>query len=283
MRSFACWPLTPWCCWRRACCSTTTCGRTDALARCTAGVDRRMDRGGIPVGAARADPGRDHPRALLPHSRRVGDGAGAGVVDGEQSALPAYSQPRARPPGCRGGRDRIVVLRGRDRQRIAMGQGDVGRLLELGPARDLDLLSAADLRRLPRVARGHRLAGAPGPPLRNLLGDCICLGAVPDLRGATDLFQFAPRSDHQSQGQNRHGFAHPGGILRLVAGVLRVVLLGTVVAGTGGSARAQGRGAAGGPHMKGDLVVMAVALLVWGLLFWYLIRLERRVVDLEKR
>jgi len=35
--------------------------------------------------------------------------------------------------------------------------------------------------------------------------------------------------------------------------------------------------------VKGDLVVMAVALLVWGLLFWYLIRLERRVADLEKR
>jgi CcmD family protein len=35
--------------------------------------------------------------------------------------------------------------------------------------------------------------------------------------------------------------------------------------------------------MSGDLVVMAVALLVWGLLFWYLIRLERRVADLEKR
>jgi hypothetical protein len=35
--------------------------------------------------------------------------------------------------------------------------------------------------------------------------------------------------------------------------------------------------------MKGDLVVMAVALLVWGLLFWYLIRLERRVAELEKK
>jgi len=35
--------------------------------------------------------------------------------------------------------------------------------------------------------------------------------------------------------------------------------------------------------MKGDLVVMSVALLVWGLLFWYLIRLERRVAELEKR
>ena len=35
--------------------------------------------------------------------------------------------------------------------------------------------------------------------------------------------------------------------------------------------------------MSGNLVVMAVALLAWGLLFWYLIRLERRVADLEKR
>ena len=35
--------------------------------------------------------------------------------------------------------------------------------------------------------------------------------------------------------------------------------------------------------MRGDLVVMAVALLVWGLLFWYLIRLERRVAELEKK
>ena len=35
--------------------------------------------------------------------------------------------------------------------------------------------------------------------------------------------------------------------------------------------------------MSGDMVVMTVALLVWGLLFWYLIRLERRVADLEKK
>jgi CcmD family protein len=35
--------------------------------------------------------------------------------------------------------------------------------------------------------------------------------------------------------------------------------------------------------MKGDMVVMTVALLVWGLLFWYLVRLERRVADLEKK
>jgi CcmD family protein len=30
-------------------------------------------------------------------------------------------------------------------------------------------------------------------------------------------------------------------------------------------------------------VVLAVALLVWGLLFFYLLRIERRVKDLEKR
>lgn len=35
--------------------------------------------------------------------------------------------------------------------------------------------------------------------------------------------------------------------------------------------------------MSGDLTVMTVALLGWGLLFWYLVRLERRVADLEKK
>jgi CcmD family protein len=30
-------------------------------------------------------------------------------------------------------------------------------------------------------------------------------------------------------------------------------------------------------------VVLAVALLVWGLLFFYLLRLERRIRDLEKK
>jgi hypothetical protein len=35
--------------------------------------------------------------------------------------------------------------------------------------------------------------------------------------------------------------------------------------------------------MSGNLVVMGVALLVWGLLWIYLARLERRVKDLEKR
>ena len=33
----------------------------------------------------------------------------------------------------------------------------------------------------------------------------------------------------------------------------------------------------------GNLVVLGVALLVWGLLFAYLVRLERRLRDLEKR
>ena len=35
--------------------------------------------------------------------------------------------------------------------------------------------------------------------------------------------------------------------------------------------------------MNGDMTVMVVALLGWGLLFWYLIRLERRVSDLERK
>ena len=33
----------------------------------------------------------------------------------------------------------------------------------------------------------------------------------------------------------------------------------------------------------GNLVVLGVALLVWGLLFAWLVRLDRRVRDLEKR
>lgn len=32
-----------------------------------------------------------------------------------------------------------------------------------------------------------------------------------------------------------------------------------------------------------DLTVLGVALLVWGLLFLWLIRVEKRVKDLEKR
>lgn len=35
--------------------------------------------------------------------------------------------------------------------------------------------------------------------------------------------------------------------------------------------------------MNGNLVVVAVALLVWGLVFVYLVRLERRIRELEKR
>lgn len=34
--------------------------------------------------------------------------------------------------------------------------------------------------------------------------------------------------------------------------------------------------------MTGNGVVMGVALLVWGLVFFYLLRLERRIKDLEK-
>ena len=35
--------------------------------------------------------------------------------------------------------------------------------------------------------------------------------------------------------------------------------------------------------VNGNLVVLGVALLVWGLLFLYLLRLERRIRDLERR
>jgi CcmD family protein len=35
--------------------------------------------------------------------------------------------------------------------------------------------------------------------------------------------------------------------------------------------------------MNGNVVVAAVAVLVWGLVFGYLVRLERRIRDLEKR
>ena len=33
---------------------------------------------------------------------------------------------------------------------------------------------------------------------------------------------------------------------------------------------------------SGNVVVLAVALVVWGLLFGYLVRLEKRIRDLEK-
>jgi hypothetical protein len=36
-------------------------------------------------------------------------------------------------------------------------------------------------------------------------------------------------------------------------------------------------------ELNGNWVVMGVALLTWGLLFFYLSRLERRIRDLEKR
>jgi hypothetical protein len=35
--------------------------------------------------------------------------------------------------------------------------------------------------------------------------------------------------------------------------------------------------------VTGNLVVLAVALLMWGLLFVYLLRIERRVRDLERK
>lgn len=35
--------------------------------------------------------------------------------------------------------------------------------------------------------------------------------------------------------------------------------------------------------MTGNVVVLGVSLLTWGLLFFYLIRLERRIKDLERR
>ncbi|TMQ50694.1 MAG: CcmD family protein [Candidatus Eisenbacteria bacterium] len=35
--------------------------------------------------------------------------------------------------------------------------------------------------------------------------------------------------------------------------------------------------------MSGNLVVLGVALLAWLLLFFYLMRLERRIKELEKR
>ena len=35
--------------------------------------------------------------------------------------------------------------------------------------------------------------------------------------------------------------------------------------------------------MTGNAVVLGVALLVWGLVFFYLIRLDRRIKELERK
>jgi len=35
--------------------------------------------------------------------------------------------------------------------------------------------------------------------------------------------------------------------------------------------------------LSGTVAVLMVAILTWGLLFFYLMRLERRIKDLEKR
>ena len=45
----------------------------------------------------------------------------------------------------------------------------------------------------------------------------------------------------------------------------------------------RGTASGGGCTLNGNLVVMGVALLVWGMLFFYLVRLERRVKDLERK
>jgi len=36
-------------------------------------------------------------------------------------------------------------------------------------------------------------------------------------------------------------------------------------------------------ELDANRVVLGVALLAWGLLFFYLVRLEKRIKDLEKR
>lgn len=36
-------------------------------------------------------------------------------------------------------------------------------------------------------------------------------------------------------------------------------------------------------RLTGNMVVLGVALLTWGLVFFYLMRLDRRIRDLEKR
>ena len=134
-------------CSRPASCSTTTSGRTDDDPAGTAArVDRRVDSCGVPVGAARTACWTNDTRALLPHPVRVGHGAGARVVDGPQRAVPASRGYRARSPGRRRRRDRPPILCGGDDQRIAVGEGDVGCVLELGSTRNIDLLPAARLR-----------------------------------------------------------------------------------------------------------------------------------------
>ncbi len=67
-------------------------------------------------------------------------------------------------------------------------------LLELGSARDLDLLPVADLRRLPGAARRDRGRRAPGASVGDLLGGRLRHRAVPDLHRAAHLLHAASRS-----------------------------------------------------------------------------------------
>ena len=98
----------------------------------------------------------------------------------------------------------LALRRARHRHRRDLGALHVGRLLELGPAADLDRDRAALLRRLPRAARRgrgraetrRRLAAAYA--VLGLVG-----GAVPLLRAAAPRLHAPSRRGDQRPGQGR--------------------------------------------------------------------------------
>ena len=84
-------------------------------------------------------------------------------------------------------------------------------------------------------------------------------------------------------GQGRHGPAHPLVLPRHAGGFHGAVLLAAVAARARDPARAAAAAGARLRPMDRNWVVLGVALLVWGLLFVWLLRVERRVRELEKR
>ena len=116
-------------------------------------------------------------------------------------ALPAAAADRARRPRGGGGRAGPAVLHRGHGVRRAVGQGDVGRVLELGPARDLYLLPAARLRRVPGAAWQHRGGRTTGPAVGHLLGGRVRDRAVPDLRRTAAVRDAAPGADHAAAGE----------------------------------------------------------------------------------
>ena len=227
-------------------------------------LPRGRRRGRLPLaGARRGIHRRVLADRLLPRAVRVDVDAGLSRGGGLLPRLPAPPQSLARRDRLRRGQARALLRDPHARHGLPLRQHHVGKLVELGPARVVLPAPGLPLRGLPLPAGRDRRPRAAGPDRRRLRPVRRRADAVSGVRRAAGHGVAPPADRHQPAGQDPHGHADAGGLLRSARRLLGALPLAALARSPHGAAPAASPGLRGSVELQGrdlDLVARARSL-----------------------